>query len=303
MRFLIYKILLLSPFILAAFCTKLLDIAVIKDIELYYALFLILFLGVPHGAIDHIIFKKESPKKASLFTPIYWTLAILNTIFFFIIPLEITFIFLILSAFHFGQAQFSYDSFLKNKTIFQIFWGLTIISLLLSNNNESVIKYISSFNNSTFYPNLYNSLKNYYLFSGLLFLTITLKTLYLIFKKILFSVYIKELVLLIGMILFIYFSDIIVGFTAFFVFTHSLKVLEQEFYYLKKDYSSFSIVDFIKIIAPYSIMSYFFVGVLFLLSMYAFIKTPLSSLIIIIISSITLPHAVVMNLFYNGNKK
>lgn len=297
----IYKLLLLAPLIITNICSQLFLVDV-GSIELYYSLLLIFFLGIPHGAMDHVIFKKERKKASHLFTALYWTLGMTNAILWFYFPVEITFFFIIISAFHFGQAQFSTNKYLNQKVGFHIFWGMSVITLLLSKNIEQIEAFVTANSSSAFYQVILFYLENKMIFFFFLGLTLFSKMCYLIFNKINFRYFVKELFLFLTITLFMNFSTIIVGITTFFVFVHSLNVLEQEYNYLRGDDKDFSFFKFIKIIFPFSMLSYLMTGLLLLLNIYGIINISTASLLLILLSSVTLPHAVVMNIFYNADK-
>ena len=60
-----------------------------------------------------------------------------------------------------------------------------------------------------------------------------------------------------------YLFPFIIGFTLYFVALHSIKVMNDEFKFLKEEDKSFSILRFLKLLAPYSVLSIF--GTTFLL--------------------------------------
>ena len=98
-----------------------------------------------------------------------------------------------------------------------------------------------------------------------------------------------------------YLFPIIISFTLYFVFLHSLKALTQEFKYLNQKVEKTSIIKFIKILFPHSFISLLFVSFLIILSQKNFIVVSELLLLIISISVITLPHAIVMTKFYENN--
>ena len=120
-----------------------------------------------------------------------------------------------------------------------------------------------------------------------------------IFKKINPERLLSETFLLFLIHLTFYLFPFIIGFTLYFVALHSLKVMNDEFIFLKKENTQFSILDFLKMLAPYSILSIFFTTILLSLSYLNYIPYSIPFLSIMIISVITLPHAIVMNIFYN----
>ncbi len=273
------------------------------NFEVAYSLILIFFLGIPHGAMDHIIFKKEKKKYSHLFTAFYWTLGLSNAVLWFYFPLEVTFFFIFLSAFHFGEAQFSNHNYLQHQPVFLVSWGMAIISLLLSKNIEQMEVYIAGNNNPVFYQNILYYLENQQIVLGFLLTTILFKVYFLLRKKITGYFFLREFIFFATIMLFMNFSSIVVGITTFFVFGHSLHVLEQEYSYLKKDNPAFGLIDFIKVVIPFSILSYVMGGLLFALSLFEIIQISQASLILIMLSSLTLPHAVVMHIFYHTNRQ
>jgi hypothetical protein len=78
--------------------------------------------------------------------------------------------------------------------------------------------------------------------------------------------------------------------------------MSQEFQFLKKEEDAFSLRDFLRLLMPYSLLSVFFTMVTFWLSWIDFIPVSIPLLALIIISTITLPHAVGMHLFYNQSQ-
>ncbi|MEM9916896.1 MAG: Brp/Blh family beta-carotene 15,15'-dioxygenase [Bacteroidota bacterium] len=297
----IYKLLLLTPLVITSICHNyfLLDV---QSFELCYSLLLIFTLGIPHGAMDHIIFKKERKEISHLFTLLYWTLGIGNAVLWFYFPLEVTFFFIVISAFHFGEAQFSSSKILSKRPVFLICWGMAVITLLLSKNVDQLAHYVEYYNNPAFYQNVLYFLENGTVFLVFLTLTIVFKLYFLLSRKIKTDIFLRQSLFFIFLMVFMNFSTTLVGITAFFVFVHSWSVLEQEYDYLKKDNPSFSLFDFVKVIFPFSILSYLMVGLFFALSIFGVVQISNAYLVIVILSSLTLPHAVVMHIFYNNAK-
>ena len=74
--------------------------------------------------------------------------------------------------------------------------------------------------------------------------------------------------------------------------------MNDEFEFLKRK-KKLLISKFLKLLAPYSLLSIFGTTLLLFLSYFNYITYSIPFLAIIIISVITLPHAIVMNIFYN----
>ena len=95
-----------------------------------------------------------------------------------------------------------------------------------------------------------------------------------------------------------YLFPLLISFTFFFIILHSLKVLRQEFIYLKKLREGFKLSNFLVSLVPYTLLSLAGIALLILAKMKAWIDIPDLLLAFIIISVITLPHSFVMEWFY-----
>jgi hypothetical protein len=95
-----------------------------------------------------------------------------------------------------------------------------------------------------------------------------------------------------------YLMPVIIGFTLYFVILHSFKVLGEEYRFLKLAKEVKSRVAFVKLLTPFSILSFFGMGVVFALIHFNILAMSYGYCLLIIISSITLPHVFVMNKFY-----
>ena len=81
--------------------------------QLIYSSIFILLLGIPHGAIDHVLFFKKRKMSQTKFYSIYLGLSFLFVILWHILPVISLILFLLISAFHFGESQFA-DIFFNN---------------------------------------------------------------------------------------------------------------------------------------------------------------------------------------------
>ena len=268
--------------------------------QLIYCSFFILIIGIPHGAIDHVLLLKKREISKLKFYSIYFGLIIG---FFLIWHLSIIYsliFFLIISAFHFGESQFS-DIKLRAplKNLFFFLWGFLLLFTLIFYNVEELNKITLFFDDTLELESVYDRNKILILFYITNISTFLLMLYFAIIKKIKIERFFSELFLLLLIHITFYLFPFIIGFTLYFVALHSLKVMNDEFVFFKNENSSFNIKDFIKLLAPYSILSIFFTVLLLLLAHYDFLPYSVPLLSIMIISVITLPHAIVMNIFYN----
>ena len=268
--------------------------------QLIYSSILILLLGIPHGAIDHVLFFKKRKMSQLKFYSIYLGLSFLFVILWHILPVTSLILFLLISAFHFGESQFA-DIFFKKslRFIFYFFWGLCLLSTLMYYNVNELYDITSYFDDTIVLDKIYNKEKIglfFYITNVVTIISVIALTYY---KKINNDRLFSELFLLFLIHATFYLFPFIIGFTLYFVALHSIKVMNDEFKFLKEEDNKFSIMSFLKLLAPYSILSIIGTSFLLILSYYDLIPYSIPFLAIIIISVITLPHAIVMNIFYN----
>ena len=75
--------------------------------QLIYSSLFILLIGIPHGAIDHILLFRKREMSQLTFYSIYLGLIVGFIILWHITPIFSLLFFLLISAFHFGESQFS----------------------------------------------------------------------------------------------------------------------------------------------------------------------------------------------------
>lgn len=268
--------------------------------QLIYSSIFILMIGIPHGAIDHILLFKKREMSQIKFYAIYLGLIIGFIMMWHFSPLYSLLFFLLISAFHFGESQFAdikFYPFLKN--LFYFFWGLSLLSTLIFYNIDELNKITLYFDDTLALEKIYNTSKVRLLFYFTNAITVLAIFAMTIFKKIKIERLLSESFLLFLIHITFYLFPFIIGFTLYFVALHSLKVMNDEFIFFKEENPKFSILDFLKMLAPYSILSIFFTAILLSLSYLNYIPYSIPFLSIMIISVITLPHAIVMNIFYN----
>ena len=268
--------------------------------QLIYSSLSILLFGIPHGAIDHIIFFKKRQLTKLKFYLVYLGLIVGFVLMWHIAPVLSLILFLLISAFHFGESQFEDIKITKVlKNIFFFFWGIALLATLIYYNINELANVTAYFDDTLAFEKVYDIKKVTALYYVTNIITIASMILMAVYKQIKIERLLSEFFLLFLIHITFFLFPFIIGFTLYFVVLHSLKVMQDEIEFFKKDNPKFSILDFLKLLAPYSILSIFFTTILLLLSYYTYIPYSIPFLSIIIISVITLPHAIVMNIFYN----
>ncbi len=275
------------------------DISV-KDQLLLCTPFL-LILGIPHGAIDNVLYLRKKQDQNLRFIGIYLLVIALNVAIWLIIPQLAYVLFLLLSAFHFGQSQFSH--YLKKPKvkhlIIYISWGLSVLSGLVYLNLQEIHMIMNEFSEFDQFRTLHETSLMAAIFFGSTAVTIITLLLFTGKKLINTETLIMESLVLSLILVSFYLLPLIIGFSLYFVILHSLKVLREEYGFLIEEKDVLSILDFTKLVAPFTLFSLFGIGILFAMIHFKIIDLPYGYLLLIVISSITLPHVFVMNRFYD----
>ena len=274
--------------------------------QLSFSLISVVLLGIPHGAIDNVIFLRQHEVSAKSFYIFYLIAIGLNALLWLYAPMLSIVAFLLISAYHFGQSQFSHYKLLKSTTVVLSFaWGASILSaMLLFNLGElkELTTTVQGFQSFRLSLNSQAFLSMFLLFS---LITLICLSINLYKRKFTLEQFLFEILVLALVIFSFYVFPLIIGFTLYFTVLHSLKVLQEEYRFVEKLYDkSLSLMAFGKLLFPYTTISVFGMGIIYLLSELNILPTlSFGYLLLILISSITLPHAFVMDRFYKKKQQ
>jgi Brp/Blh family beta-carotene 15,15'-monooxygenase len=289
----IASLLILLPFVLNA-----------DEIPTSYQLILcipfILFLGIPHGAIDNVLYIRDNKIKNLEFIGIYLAFIALNILLWLIFPIVAYVVFLLLSAYHFGQSQFSHyfnKQPLAHKALF-FSWGVSILSALIYFNIEEIQQIMIQEKEFAAFESLHQKAYMQYVFLASSIATFILMVLIAIKKSFNVEALLMETLVLFLIVICFYLMPILIGFTLYFIILHSLKVLREEYEFLNSKKEVNSIVGFVLLLAPFTLLSIVGVGLIYSLIYLEIFYFSYGYCLLIIISSITLPHIFVMNRFY-----
>jgi Brp/Blh family beta-carotene 15,15'-monooxygenase len=247
-----------------------------------------LTIGIPHGSVDHIIAfinpaSRRFKSKLSFFT-VYLSLIILNIIIWIFSPYLGLFTFLLVSCYHFGEAQVIGFNNTKNKLLNFVLGANILLSLFLNNIFELQIILIdltlfSSIDLSTFD-------KTFFLLVSVTVLMISVVH-FKIEKKV--PLYAEMSILY----LIFYHTDILTSFSIYFGFSHSLPMLLLEYKEMKeKNFFSF----YVKTL-PFTTLAIIFGIILYYFNNDLLTANNLILFTFIVISSLTLPHVFIMKDF------
>lgn len=260
----------------------------------------ILMVGIPHGATDHILenvvkYKKVSARISMPFLINYLTPMVVFGLMWWIFPGLSLIAFILISALHFGETQ--WENAMQNQIvrnprwhkIMQYSWGLSLLSGLF-------LMFPKDFNYFTHNLTQNSSIE----LTTLVFsisLTLSISTWLIIAMAIVDKKTLMIQLFEFALILLLFYSTgLLVGFTVFFVFWHSVDAIYLQLSLIKKNIPSFDLKDFMRVAWPLSVFSVAGIGLL-LYIVYIF-DLPLITLLFIMISIITLPHHLAVEKFY-----
>lgn len=266
---------------------------------LYLAGLLILLIGIPHGAADHRLFqqlyeKTYGRRSLLLFYLVYLGLMGLVFLGWYLVPQVTLGLFLLLSAYHFGQGNFAYLSERKlTQHLLYLLWGSWVIAtpiLLHFDEAQPVLSALlgyqvewsiglSSFNVSVVGT---VGLTGYFLLLGR---SLSWRNLW------------RELVSLAVLGAVFYFSPLFLGFAIYFALWHALPSALDQIRFLFKDENGRSKRRYLLIILPFSALAILSMSS-FLLIQPGFAWDAYWSWLFAFIAALTLPHMLLLDRVY-----
>lgn len=270
------------------------------ELQLGLAAILIGLVGIPHGAIDHILFFQNNSETSPMrFYAFYFSLILLVILIWVYSPMVGLIGFLVLSAYHFGQSQFAKYKEIKKpvKVMLYLAWGTAVLSGLCVFNQPEILNITNSAADLlsiqlVFKGTVFQSLLG---LGSLLFIV----TLFYNIKVLGWNKVIYELLVFGLILLSLALNPLLIGFSIYFASLHSWHVLQQEFSFLSKRISKFSWYKFVALLTPYTLVSLAGLIILLTLSHFQIIGVSKTLVVFMTISALTLPHSVVMENFYS----
>ena len=272
-----------------------------NDDPLIICLFLILSLGISHGALDHLkgakLLKIYNYRSTLLFYVSYIFVGLSVIIFWLIFPKLILMIFLIVASYHFGKED---SEFINSSSNFELIYFLKgcviIVAPLIFHKSETlaIFEYLNFEISESFL------ITNVFLWS-ILILSFIANILISLNK----NFEIKSLLLMdyLSILIINYFLNPLLAFTIYFCFLHSARhsfKLSNELN--TKDFIK-GVKKFIIKAVPLTILTaILFLVSLFLLNNYYILDTAASKVIFIGLASLTFPHILLEYLVEKNEK-
>ena len=256
---------------------------------LILSLFLILSLGISHGALDHLkgqkLIKLLKYKSIISFYILYIFIGFSIIILWLLFPKFLLIIFLIVASFHFGKEDSEFIDYKPNQDLVYFFKGSIVITAPLLFHKDETLEIFNYLN--------FDISQNLLISNEFLFLIIIISIFANIYISLNKHIDIKSLLIMdfVSILLLNYFLSPILAFTIYFCFLHSVRhsfklsneLNKKNFF---KGFKAFTIKAL-----PLTILT----AVLFLISLlflnnYYFLDSAISKVIFIGLASLTFPH-------------
>ena len=251
-----------------------------------------LYVGIPHGALDHLLLKKKD-SSVFLFVLMYLLIIALYFTLWYYLTLVSLILFILFSSFHFGESEYEEA---KNKTtdIFHyarnFMLGLSILIFIILTHVNEAITIIADL--KALHPALLLFLSHPVYPVALSILSISFVA-FEAFRNRTYSLFGLLLLLLLGIK-----APLIFAFGLYFIFQHSFNAWGHLQLGLNMTESSLY-----KKALPYTLGALgIFIGFLVFLSNTAIETTTIISTMFIFLACISLPHFILMHLFYKPKK-
>ena len=286
------------------FCILISPIYLLLNFEpIVFCLFLILILGISHGALDNIkgkrLLKLFGYKKTVSFYLAYIFISFLIIMLWLIFPNTVLLFFLVVAAYHFGKEDTVFPfrrKFLISECLFFLKGSAVIMTPLLFKREETnEIFRVLNFN--VFEAEIFNNL-----FLIIMLSLSFLSSLYISRKK---DADLKGLMIMdfFSLIILNLFLSPILAFTFYFCFLHSIRHSITLIFELDKSFKS-GLEKFIKKAVPLT----FVTGIIFLLAIYFLnnfykLDEAIYKVIFIGLASLTFPHILLEYLLEKNEKR
>ncbi|MFV8379567.1 Brp/Blh family beta-carotene 15,15'-dioxygenase [Flavobacterium sp. LB3R33] len=283
--------------IVASFFGLWMDSFLSTKIQIILGFFLIFTFGILHGANDLLLIKNiKATKQSNSWFKILWyyvVVVLIGALLFYIIPQVALLLFILISAYHFGEQQWqelldAYPKWLQ--MAFQFLYGFIILQLLFvfhSSEVQSIILKIANINIPSLYFDLLLQISSAAFIGLSAYLywkseKIRKKLLLEFFYLVLFAILFKS-------------SSLIWGFAIYFVLWHSIPSIIDQIKFLNGSFSIKYFIAYCKTAGIYWLLS--IVGITLI---YYMCKEEqlFNALFFSFLAAITFPHALVItNMF------
>lgn len=275
-----------------------------ESMALWIVVASVFIIGIPHGAIDHIMAAElyelnQTLKDHLLFYSSYLLVMVVVGALWILLPEAGMVLFLVISIYHFGQADM--EDFLTEKKagnrIFYVNRGFMIIGLIIFSDPLTTYPIIADAiqMDTSYFSSLMPSasLTLNIIIAG--YITISLPG--IISGRIENpAIYVIDSMLL---IMFLLITGPLIGFAIYFALWHSAGHINEMRDFFERRGKSLSIAQFYKKATPFTIVSILGLAMLLFVNLQLNLENQFLSLMFILISVLTLPHMLIVERMYN----
>lgn len=254
-------------------------------------LVLILSVGLLHGSNDLVIYKNVTGAKWKYLIINYLIVGAIFLVSFYISPLLCLLLFVLVSAYHFGQELYESEN-LNSSLLDNLILGILIFLMMFVFNAEEfsqVYQDLTSFQVSETWL-LYITIASGIFFTA--FLLIALAK-----NRISNKTAVSQVIGIMFLALLFYGLDLITSFTVFFVFWHSLPSMRSQMKHLYANNNS--LLKYVKDAAPIYLISLTGIAVAYFA---LFDQRFFNQFALLIAIIVTVPHIIIIHKLYGGAK-
>ncbi len=271
----------------------------------YIVVVSVFFIGIPHGAIDHIISAElnssVNKKNGTLyFYSSYILIMIFIGLLWLITPVVGMALFLMISIYHFGQADMEDHLLDGNKNhLAYVLRGMLIIGLIIFSDLSVTLPIIAQATGTELIEFGFLTESYIALYIGIVSLYIAYSLLLTLIKQIRKPLaYWSDLVLL---ILLFQICGPLTGFALYFAVWHSAgHIYQMQRFFAHKD-KELSILTFFRLALPFTLVSIGGLLILLFINDITGLADKFLTLMFILISVLTLPHMLIVDKLYSFN--
>lgn len=271
------------------------------DFEIILGFILIFTFGILHGSNDILLIgfiSDKTVKKPFLRVLCIYLLTVgLAVITFFFIPVLALNLFILFSAFHFGEQHWEHQNLNLSETFskaFYLIYGMLILTLLFILNPKDVIEVVAAITSVTLN---YDHLLYAFIFTLAIF-GVSLGSILIKYKEHK-RLILKELFLLLVLVIIFKVSSLIWAFAIYFIFWHSIPSLFEQVQFIYGTFDKYSFWKYCKNAFPYWMISLIGIAIV-----YFILKdnTIFYALFFSFIAAVTFPHTLVITKMFSNKK-
>jgi Brp/Blh family beta-carotene 15,15'-monooxygenase len=260
-------------------------------VEDFLAYIMVITLGILHGANDLLILSVKNKREKSILKNllIYISIILLCLLIYFFSSFIAIVLFILLSAYHFGEEHLGER--INVNSVFNFFYflgyGMFIFALLFYQSIPNVDLIMKELTGLTFTKSQIEL--TLFISAGFL----CLASLFLIIsKKNNYKLFLKELMYLLLLFLVFKTSSLILGFAIYFILWHSIPSIIHQIEFISGDLNKKSVLLYVK-----KAMIYWIISIVGLLTLYQILPgiELFSTVVFVILFAVTAPHTWVMH--------